>query len=460
MDMLSYLLGRKGSGGGGGGGGGGTAAKQINFIDYDGTILHAYSKDEFNALSDLPENPTHEGLTAQGWNWTKAQISTQLTAMPDAPVWIGQMYITSDGTTQIDLTLEAPYLSPYLVLAVNGTVDVDWGDGSTHDTVTGTSLSTEKLQQHVYAAGGSYTIKISVTSGSFAFYSGSSSYVGLFRQSELSNNGRKSTLYSGQVTAIRIGSNTSIGTNAFVYCTSLQSVTIPSAVTSIGNNAFSNCFAFQSVTIPSDVTSIGSSMFSNDCALQSVAIPSGVTSLSNYAFGNCYALQSVTIPSGVTSIGSSAFNYCGTLQSVAIPSGVTSISNYTFSNCYAIQSMTIPSAVTSLGSSAFSSCYALQSVAIPSGVTSIGSSAFSGCYAIQSATIPSGVTQIESSTFATTYSLTDLHFTRSSPPTVANSNAFQSLNPLCVIYVPTGKLNDYKTAANYPNPNTYTYVEE
>ena len=65
-------------GGGGRGGGGGAEAKQVNFIDYDGTILHAYTKEEANALAALPDNPTHDGLTAQGWNWTLAQIKAQI----------------------------------------------------------------------------------------------------------------------------------------------------------------------------------------------------------------------------------------------------------------------------------------------------------------------------------------------------------------------------------------------
>ena len=44
--------------------------KTIRFIDYDGEILHEYSKDEFLALSSMPSNPTHSGLVAQGWNWS------------------------------------------------------------------------------------------------------------------------------------------------------------------------------------------------------------------------------------------------------------------------------------------------------------------------------------------------------------------------------------------------------
>ena len=48
--------------------------KDVNFYDYDGTVLYAYTAQEALALSALPEAPTHEGLTFQGWNRTLAQL--------------------------------------------------------------------------------------------------------------------------------------------------------------------------------------------------------------------------------------------------------------------------------------------------------------------------------------------------------------------------------------------------
>ena len=55
---------------------------------------------------------------------------------------------------------------------------------------------------------------------------------------------------------------TSIGDNAFAWCTGLTSVTIPNSVTSIGDEAFSGCSGLTSVTIPNSVTSIGDEAFS------------------------------------------------------------------------------------------------------------------------------------------------------------------------------------------------------
>ena len=146
------------------GSGGAVTEGDVNFIDYDGTLIASKTKAEINAMtsdSDLPANPTHTGLTAQGWNWKVAQLKAQLTAMPDQPVWVGQMYITTSGATEIDVDLdESDHLSPYLWLCVNGTVVIDWGDNTNTDTLTGTSISTAISQQHTYSSVGKYTIKI------------------------------------------------------------------------------------------------------------------------------------------------------------------------------------------------------------------------------------------------------------------------------------------------------------
>ena len=125
------------------------------------------------------------------------------------------------------------------------------------------------------------------------------------------------------------------------------------------------------------------------------------------------------------------------------------IGTYMFYYCYALQSVTIPSGVTSIGGSAFSGCYSLQSVTIPSGVTSIGANAFQNCYSLPSAIIPSGITSIEARTFNNCYSVKEYHVLPATPPTLSNTNAFSGIPSDCIIYVPSGSLNAYKTATNW-----------
>jgi len=465
----------------GGGGQPSASPNAVNFIDYDGTVLYSYTESDALALTDLPANPSHSGLTAQGWNWTLTQIKAQLAAMPGAPVWVGQMYITDDGKTRIYCHFETGRLAPYLGLGVNGTVTVDWGDGSNTDTLTGTSLTTAETVQHTYSEAGDYTITLTVESGRFAFF-GASNAAHILKKSTGTTSyvGR---VYTNAVERIELGANANIGNYAFNYCYSLASITIPDGVTSIGNNAFSSCYSLTSITIPDGVTSIYGSVFYTCYSLASITIPDGVTSIGNDAFYNCYSLASITIPDGVTNIGSGAFNSCYSLVSIPIPDGVRHIDQGSFQNCYGLASITIPDGVTSIGNNAFNSCYSLVSIPIPDGVTSIGNNAFSNCYSLTSITIPDGVTSINNgmlyicyslasitipdgvtsiaaTAFSNCYGLGEIHFLPTTPPTVSAANAFQNLQTDCKIYVPAGTLAAYTSATNYPSSSTYTYIEE
>ena len=82
------------------------------------------------------------------------------------------------------------------------------------------------------------------------------------------------------------------------------------SVTSIGDDAFSYCSGLTSVTIPNSVTSIGWGAFRECSSLTSVTIPNSVTSIGDYAFWDCSGLTSVTISNSVTSIGFGDFTGC------------------------------------------------------------------------------------------------------------------------------------------------------
>jgi hypothetical protein len=136
---------------------------------------------------------------------------------------------------------------------------------------------------------------------------------------------------------------------------------IPNSVTTIGNDAFSFCSGLTSITIPNSVTSIGASAFSGCEWLTSVTIPNSVTNIGQSAFDNCPSLTSITIPNSVNHIGVSAFSGSG-LTSISIPNSVMSIESYAFMGCYGLTSVAISNSVTNIGDYAFAYCTGLSSI--------------------------------------------------------------------------------------------------
>lgn len=51
--------------------------KDVNFFDYDGTLLYAYSWEEAKNLTELPALPVHDGLEVREWNYTLEDIKAQ-----------------------------------------------------------------------------------------------------------------------------------------------------------------------------------------------------------------------------------------------------------------------------------------------------------------------------------------------------------------------------------------------
>jgi len=428
----------------------GAPEKAVNFIDYDGTIVASFTKEEALVLDALPPNPTHEGLTAQGWNWTLAEIKSRvLDIVYDESIYVGQMYVTTSGKTELFIEIVNDNVLDFrLYFAMNGTGTIDWGDNTEVTSISGNSDQRQYVT-HAYAQKGSYKITISVTSGKLTFVNQSSSLI-------LSRNFASQSMpynmpFASVLTEIRLGNDISLDANAFAYCTKLQVITIPSSVTVFGASAFYSCYSLRSITIPRGTVNLPLSILSSCCIIKSISLPCTIETVEGTAFSNCYCLEKIAAPNSLTSFSLNCFNYCYGLKKILMPTALTSIGNSAFNNCRMLDRVHLKNNITTIGESAFSYASGLTEINIPNGVTTINKNAFQGCYSLMEVIIPSTVTSIGDSAFISCSSLSKVYVKPTTPPTLGSS-VFNAAFPNLIIYVPAGCLDIYQ---NEPGWSTY-----
>ncbi len=289
--------------------------------------------------------------------------------------------------------------------------------------------------------------------------------------------GFDSNIYKSMTKTIYIPDTvTSIGEQAFQYCSSLTFINIPDSVTSIGSYAFYNCTSLTSITIPDSVSQMGGSVFSGDniiiycknsykpeewptnwnsgCAViwgcdgtihstdeYEYVVASGKAIITSIKYDSA----SISIPEIIDGYAVSQFNLSSltflnaykekTLISFDIPDSVEGIGQLpTFESFEHLNSFKIPNGVTSIGDLTFSNCSSLTSITIPDTVTSIGRQPFQYCSSLTSIIIPDSVTSIGSYAFQYCSSLTSIIIPDS--VTSIGSSAFQYCSSLTSIIIP------------------------
>ena len=339
MNIIEYAKFKKMFGGSGGSGGGTDVVKEkdVNFYDYDGTLLHSFTLAEAQALTELPTLPEHEGLIAQEWNYTLEKIKSY-----DRRVDIGATYITDDGKTRLYITIPVDGRKTiplyFRQTAANG-VTIDWGDGSATETLSNKgSVNTS----HTYASGGDYVIALAVNSGTLELgqYNNSYNVFGKLATTEI--NYAECHAQTNMLKKVEFGRGvTDVGVTPFKLCRALKTVTIPNSVSSMNAYAFEYCMSLEFVVIPKSFTAVA------------VAKP----------FGNCYALRKVVFPNNISMLGSSnigMFNNCYSLDNIVLPNGLSHFNQYVFSYCTSLVSIKIPAKVTNIGNSVFYGCIGLK----------------------------------------------------------------------------------------------------
>lgn len=288
-----------------------------------------------------------------------------------------------------------------------------------------------------------------------------------------------------------------IDESAFVNCTELTSISIPSSITSIPFGIFKFCLNLTSIVIDDNNPKYDCR---NECnaiietetntliaGCPNSIIPNGVSSIGHSAFYGCNGLTSIDIPNSVTVIGEHAFYDCSSLTSITIPSSVTSIGDYAFAGCSSLTSITIPDGVETIGKNAFHSSSSLTSIiidknnahydsrencnaivetssntlilgckntVIPNTVTSIGKAAFASCTGLTSITIPNSVTSISEQAFYDCSNLTSITCQALKVPYTGEACFTNVPLSSATLYVPASSIDAYKSSSNWKSFGT------
>ena len=268
-----------------------------------------------------------------------------------------------------------------------------------------------------------------------------------------------------------------IGQNAFQNLSSITDIVVSNATTSIRSNAFSGCTSLESIAIPFVGESVSSSStFSSifgtvPATLKNVTITLD-NSIPNDAFRGLANLESIVIPDSVTFIGQYAFYNCSSLKRLNsntdgvfnIPLGVVEIRIYTFYKCSLAEEISLSNDVTYISQNAFAGCPLVSRfnsnidghLIIPTSCTSIGVGAFSGMVLITDLIVADNVTTISSEAFRGFDSLVNVYL-----PFVGNTlsnNGSADQNVFGYIFGYTTSSNVEGTTNSYSN--VYYYIPQ
>lgn len=163
-------------------------------------------------------------------------------------------------------------------------------------------------------------------------------------------------------------SMSSIGEYAFLGCSSLRTITLPSGLKKLGEGCFRECTALKTLVIPATVKEIPKGMCMWNVSLTSIILPAALRDIGAHAFAYCRALEDVEIPASVGHIGSNAFSRCSSLRTIKLPARMKELESYAFSDCVSLQSAILPANSNLLGELIFSGCVSLRSITVNSTV--------------------------------------------------------------------------------------------
>ena len=377
----------------------------INFWDYDGTLLYSWTLAELATKTELPPLPSHDGLVCQGWNWTLQDIKDAGRELD-----IGALYITDDGKTRIYVDVDTETWDDFVLnywQSTRNATTVDWGDGTTPETVNKDSYVEHR---HTYASSGSYVITMSVKEG----------------------------------TTMRLGAG---GASRFLIangetdmgrCAMLAKVEIGERMTRVTERAFFSAVRLKSVSVPSDVLFEPWRTFEQAANIRAVTV--SFRSTINETFYKCHNLRAIASTKGTAQSNDYSIAYTAVRQ---INFDIT-----TANQAQALERAHIKAVNGTVGN--FGGCVSLMEATIPADATTFIAAAFQGDNTLRRVTCLGDIASIPAQVFQRCYPLRFVDLTHcTAVPTLANVNAFDQTHPQLEIRVPASLVSAWKAATNW-----------
>lgn len=374
----------------------------VDFIDYDGTLLYTYTASDFLNLSELPANPTHSGLVAQGWNWTLADAKEFVGKY--GCLVIGQSYTTDNGRTKIYIHVpEEPNdfrtIQIVMTATVKNGVKIYWGDNT--EELWNKNAGTNTSISHTYSNNGDYLIELEVIDGAISFLG-------------------------------RTGANNSLVGDDLRVCQWVKKIEIGNNVTGLAQNPFGCLKHLQTISMPTTLITL------ND--YDEVAFPR--------------SLKAIVFPMNFTTSRYRAmFESYSSTRYISIPKGMNNLHINTYQ--HSLRKLTMYSLEPYKGTSStirLYDCPSLTHFVVMGTYTTIVDDTIRAS-AVKKIFIPASVTTINGVTTFADNSLEEIHLYPVTPPTLSNIGAFRGLKENAIFYVPYSAdhsiLEAYQTATNW-----------
>lgn len=171
------------------------------------------------------------------------------------------------------------------------------------------------------------------------------------------------------------GNVTDIAAEAFRDNYNLNEVVFEEGVVSIAENAFLNCTSLETIAFPQSLQNVGTHIATNTRWEKNRFENSSEIVVNDILIAVKADVTEYTVPENVKAIASGVFYANSQLTSLKLNRHLEQIGNYAFSGCSELKELELPDSVKKIGYGAFSGCTQLH-IDVNSGVEEIGQDAF------------------------------------------------------------------------------------